>query len=194
MRLAPDSATTREQIIAAADTLFYQHGFEHASFTDIAAAVGISRGNFYYHFKTKDDILAAVIASRLVRTQALLAGWAADNDAPAVRIRCFINLLIANREPIMRYGCPVGTLCAELAKLGHLAHADASKLYTLFRDWLACQFHAAGRGAEADTLAMHLLMRSQGVAALAQSFHDEDFIRREVAAMHAWLDVQLAMS
>ncbi|MDD9913854.1 MAG: helix-turn-helix domain containing protein, partial [Rhodospirillaceae bacterium] len=37
--------------------LFYRHGFDHTSFADIAEAVQISRGNFYYHFRTKDDIL-----------------------------------------------------------------------------------------------------------------------------------------
>ena len=46
---------TRDYIIEAADRLVYRQGFEHTSFTDIADAVGISRGNFYYHFKSRDD-------------------------------------------------------------------------------------------------------------------------------------------
>ena len=47
---------TRAQIVEAADQLFYERGFEHTSFADIAAQVQISRGNFYYHFRTKDEI------------------------------------------------------------------------------------------------------------------------------------------
>ena len=43
--------STRELIVEKADTLFYEGGFEATSFADIAAAVGISRGNFYHHFK-----------------------------------------------------------------------------------------------------------------------------------------------
>ena len=42
-----------------------------AKFADIADQVGISRGNFYYPFKTKHDILTAVIALRAARTQAI---------------------------------------------------------------------------------------------------------------------------
>ncbi|HEY7886322.1 MAG TPA: helix-turn-helix domain-containing protein, partial [Cellvibrionaceae bacterium] len=57
--------TMGEKIVAAADRLFYERGFDATSFADIAEAVQISRGNFYYHFKTKDDILDAVIARRL---------------------------------------------------------------------------------------------------------------------------------
>lgn len=184
-------ATTREQIVEAADRLFYRQGFDHTSFADIAAAVQISRGNFYYHFKTKDDILDAVVALRLANTQKLLNAWEAEGGAPADRIRSFIHILIMNRAKIMLYGCPVGTLCSELAKLDHPAQAEANKLFTLFRDWLAQQFSALGRAADAEALAMHLLARSQGVATLANTFRDEGFIRREVEDMAQWLDAQI---
>lgn len=66
------SPTTREQIVEAADRLFYEHGYARTSFADIAGAVQISRGNFYYHFKTKDEILDAVIALRLANTRRML--------------------------------------------------------------------------------------------------------------------------
>ena len=55
--------STREEIVDAADQLFYRQGYEHTSFADIAQAVQISRGNFYHHFKSKDEILDAVIQS-----------------------------------------------------------------------------------------------------------------------------------
>lgn len=179
---------TRDRIVEAADGLFYRNGFEHTSFADIAEAVQISRGNFYYHFKTKDEILDAVISLRLANTRMMLDQWAISGETPAERIRCFIDMLVANRADIKRYGCPVGTLCSELAKLGHAAQADANDLFTLFRMWLRRQFEQLGRKADADTLAMHLLGRSQGVATLANAFRDEAFIRQEVAQMHAWLD------
>ena len=50
------ASNTRRQIVDVADRLFYEHGFEASSFADIARDVGLSRGNFYYHFKTKDEI------------------------------------------------------------------------------------------------------------------------------------------
>jgi hypothetical protein len=78
-------------------------------------------------------------------------------------------------------------LCSELAKLGHAARPGATELFTLFRIWLRRQFSRLGCEASADALAMHLLARSQGVAALASAFHDETFIRQEVEQMHDWL-------
>jgi TetR/AcrR family transcriptional repressor of nem operon len=179
--------TTRDHIIEAADQLFYQRGFEHTSFADIAAAMEISRGNFYYHFKTKDEILEAVISARLAGTKAMLERWEIAGKTPIERIECFIQMLVANRADIKRYGCPVGTLCTELSKLNHVAQDEANKLFTLFRVWLRRQFTQLGRVEDADELAMHLLARSQGVATLASAFRDEKFIRQEVEQMCDWL-------
>jgi TetR/AcrR family transcriptional repressor of nem operon len=178
--------TTRDHIVEAADQLFYRQGYEHTSFSDIAAAVQISRGNFYYHFKTKDEILDAVIVARLANTRAMLDRWEIEGAEPADRIKSFIDILIANRADIKRYGCPVGTLCGELAKLNHAAQGEANKLFTLFRAWLSRQFMLLGCD-DADMLAMHVLARSQGVATLASAFHDESFIRQEVKVLHDWL-------
>jgi AcrR family transcriptional regulator len=181
------TATTRDLIVQAADRLFYERGYEHTSFADIANAVAISRGNFYYHFKLKDDILDAVIDARLASTRQMLDGWEAESEGPAQRIRRFIHILIDNQAKIMCHGCPVGSLCGELAKLNHIAQGRATELFTLFRVWLRRQFALLGRKADADALAMHLLARSQGVAALANAFKDEKFIAQEVKLMCAWL-------
>lgn len=181
---------TRRRIVEAADRLFYEHGFEATSFADIAKAVELSRGNFYYHFKTKDEILSAVIELRMANTQAMLDAWEDEMDTPAERIRRFIQILIMNRVKIMEHGCPVGTLCNELAKLDHAAKNDATRLFTLFSDWLSRQFAAIGHEAGADALALHVLMRSQGVAVLAAAFRDEKFIWREVEDLEAWLETQ----
>ncbi len=178
---------TRDSIIQAADTLFYEQGFEHTSFSNIADAVNISRGNFYHHFKTKDEILTAVIAERLERTRAMLAQWEAEGKSAQDRIGLFIALLIRNQSKIMRHGCPVGTLCMELAKLQHPGQGDANAVMDIFRVWLRKQFQEMGCGKGSDALALHLLARSQGVAVLAQSLRDKDFVRQEVDLMTAWV-------
>ena len=151
------ASATRTEIVAAADGLFYRQGYEHTSFADISEAVKISRGNFYYHFKTKDEILDAVIVARLQKTQTMLDRWEKIGETPHARILSFLHILIANRADIKRYGCPVGTLTAELAKLGHAAQDEANKLFSMFRIWLRGQFDLLG------------------------------CIRREVADLEAWL-------
>ncbi|MEV2274525.1 TetR/AcrR family transcriptional regulator [Nocardiopsis sp. NPDC049922] len=183
---------TREQIVDAANRLFYEQGFEPTSFAAIAETVGISRGNFYYHFKTKDDILDAVIEARLASTRTMLAGWADGSADPRDRVRRFVEIVITNRGDIESYGCPVGTLTNELAKLDHPSRAHAVGVFTLFRTWLREQFEELGFDAEADDLAMRVLAFSQGIATLSNAFHDGDFVDREVDRVNRWLTELLA--
>lgn len=183
---------TRERIIKEADRLFYERGYDSTTFSDIAETVGISRGNFYHHFKTKGDILAAVIDKRLAERQRLLDAWEAQNDDAASRIRSFIHILVMNQSKIMRYGCPVGTLCIELSKLDHPLQGEANKVMDLFRTWLCRQFEALGSGTSAEDFAMHVLAFSQGVAVLASTYEDTAFIQREVERMCRWVDEVVA--
>jgi TetR/AcrR family transcriptional regulator, transcriptional repressor for nem operon len=178
--------STREHIVEAADRLFYRQGYEHTSFSHIAQAVQISRGNFYHHFKSKDEILSAVIDARAKESRRMLERWEAEGEGPIERIRRFIQILVANKAVIKRYGCPVGTLCSELAKLEHSSRAEANELFSLFRAWLREQFELLGCS-DADGLALHLLARSQGIATLANAFRDEKFIQQEVALLEEWL-------
>lgn len=184
---ATESNTTRDTIVAVADRLFYEHGFAHTSFSDIAEAVGISRGNFYYHFKSKDEILKAAVAARMQATRNMLETWEAKSSLPADRILCYIRIVVTNRSKIMLHGCPVGTLTGELAKLGHPARVDASAVFIMFREWLGTQFKLLGRESDADALAMYVLAFSQGIAVMDNAFRDKAFVEREVARMTDWL-------
>ncbi len=178
---------TRETIIQEADRLFYEQGFENTSFANIAEAVSISRGNFYHHFKSKDEILDSVIEARQNRTRATLERWEAEQTTPRERVRSFIHILIANQKKIKKYGCPVGTLSGELTKLNHPARSDANELFEIYRRWLRRQFELMGHKKDSDRLSMHILGRSQGVATLASAYRDESFIEFEVRQMCQWL-------
>jgi AcrR family transcriptional regulator len=57
----PTPAARRQAILAAAIGVFAQHGLDAATTDDIARAAGLSKGGLYWHFKSKDDILAAIL-------------------------------------------------------------------------------------------------------------------------------------
>lgn len=60
IRMAPDAR--RDAILDAAQTLFMQRGWDAVTIADVQAAAGISRGGFYHHFATKEDLLTGIIA------------------------------------------------------------------------------------------------------------------------------------
>jgi hypothetical protein len=96
--------------------------------------------------------------------------------------------VVTDGEDIQRYGCPVSTLTAELAKLRHPSRPEAVAVFTVFRAWLREQFTQLGAAGDADGLALHVLAGSQGIAMLSNAFGDEEFVRREVARLETWLD------
>jgi AcrR family transcriptional regulator len=51
----------REELLAAAAELFYEHGYAATSTADIAERMGIQRGSVYYYFDTKEGLLLELI-------------------------------------------------------------------------------------------------------------------------------------
>ncbi len=178
---------TRAEIVDRAKALFYERGYDGTTFTDIVEAVGVYRGNINYYFKTKDDILKAVIERHLEEFAALLSAWSDSHPDPRDRLLDFAHMIVAREAALTRYGCPIGTLNTELGKDRVELQQSARALFDLFRAWLAEQFRALGRAGDADALALHLLGRAQGVAVIAHVYQDGDLLRREVAALEAWI-------
>ncbi|MGN1198795.1 MAG: TetR/AcrR family transcriptional regulator [Acetatifactor sp.] len=61
MRIVKDAEERRNEILDVAERLFCTKGFDNASTNDILTEIGIARGTLYYHFKSKEDILDAMI-------------------------------------------------------------------------------------------------------------------------------------
>ncbi|MED3573808.1 TetR/AcrR family transcriptional regulator [Cytobacillus praedii] len=61
MKMRKEAEERRNEILDVADVLFVQKGFDGTSTNDILEKVGIARGTLYYHFKSKEDIMDALI-------------------------------------------------------------------------------------------------------------------------------------
>jgi AcrR family transcriptional regulator len=176
----------RERLVAAACQTVYQQGIEKTTLADIAAAAGIPVGNVYYYFKTKNDIIQAVVESHLGEADALLAAIEGSYDSPRDRLKALFAALSGQVDQIARYGCPHGSLCAELDKRGD-GPGMAAELMRAPIEWIRRQFEAMGRP-DAPDLAVHLLARYQGAALLTSTFRDPDLMAREAAHAAQWID------
>ena len=61
MRVVKEAEERKNEILDAAEKLFGAKGFDHTSTNDILNEIGIARGTLYYHFKSKEDMLDAMI-------------------------------------------------------------------------------------------------------------------------------------
>ncbi len=176
----------RERLIAAACERVYEQGAERTTLADIATAAGVPLGNVYYYFRTKNDLLQAVVEAHLREVGAILGQLEAAHAAPRDRLKALFGALADQRELIARYGCPHGTLCLELDK-----RADgpglAAELMRVPLEWTQRQFEAMGRP-DARDLAFEVVARYQGTALLTSTFRDPDLMTREAARVAQWMD------
>lgn len=61
MRIVKDAEERKNEILDVAERLFCAKGYDNTSTNDILKEVGIARGTLYYHYKSKEDILDAMI-------------------------------------------------------------------------------------------------------------------------------------
>lgn len=180
--------SNRSRIIDAANALFYHRGYNQTSFHEIADATGIPKGNFYYYFRSKDDLLRAVIEDRIARIAVMLAEWDTLFPDPRARLVRYVQMLVANCDELMRYGCPLGSLNAELGKTQPALKAQAARLFDVLVEWLGRQFQGLGfNEARARALALTMAARSQGVSVIANVYENEDFVREEAVALERWI-------
>jgi len=184
-----DKATlNRNRIIDIANQLFYFRGFNQTSFTDIAEQSAIPRGNFYYYFKSKDEILEAVIEKRLSDIRRQLTGWDAQFESPYERIICFIEMTRDEAEQLIKYGCPMGSLNMELGKTQPELKKLAKQMFDLYKAWLAKQFAQLRIAEDPEDFATQLLIRAQGMAVLAHTYGDRAIVTQETARILHWLE------
>ena len=92
VRVLKAPAVRRAELIDCAQRLFLTRGYERTTINDVIAAAGLSKGAFYHHFRSKEDMLEA-IAERFARES---AGFAHDLRAdPALNALQRLNLLLS---------------------------------------------------------------------------------------------------
>ncbi|MES9961176.1 MAG: TetR/AcrR family transcriptional regulator [Sedimenticola sp.] len=182
------SEMTQQRIIDAANQLFYRKGYNRTSFTDVVEEADVPRGNIYYYFKTKDDMLKAVIQHRMRIISTMLAEWEKSIPEPLDRLERFVQIMYDSTPSLMRSGCPMGSLNMELAKDQPELKSESKKLFDLFQQWLAQQFVTMGYPDEAQELSRQLLARGQGTILIAQVYQDPGFIERSIKDINRWLE------
>jgi AcrR family transcriptional regulator len=80
-----------ERLIAAACKLMYRQGVERTTLADIAQAADVPLGNVYYYFKTKDDVVAAVVQAHVQQIETATAALDRRHRSPKARLKALVS-------------------------------------------------------------------------------------------------------
>jgi TetR/AcrR family transcriptional regulator, transcriptional repressor for nem operon len=177
----------RERLVAAAIQLLHQHGIERTTLADIAQAADVPAGNVYYYFKTKDDVIAAVIDAHAQQIRTTLAAIDAQHRSPRSRLKAFVREFTSQSEVVAQHGCPLGSLCAEIGKRVRPSGFPVAELMRLLIEWAETQFRSLGRR-DAHDLAIDLLAAYEGSALLASTFGDPGLLSGAARRLNRWID------
>ncbi|SNR56243.1 TetR/AcrR family transcriptional regulator [Flavobacterium sp. ov086] len=110
------AANTRLTILLKAFELIYSKGYQTTSIDEIIATTQVTKGAFYYHFKTKDEMGVAIIEEILKPT--MLGSFIKPIENSENPIEDFYNMIsyLLLEDPLLqvKYGCPVGNLTQEM--------------------------------------------------------------------------------
>jgi AcrR family transcriptional regulator len=180
------SAGKRERLVASAAKLLYEQGAQGATLAEIAAAADVPPGNVYYYFKTRDDLVRAVIEARGDEVRRLVDSLE-RRSTPAARLKGLAKEWLDAADMVADHGCPIGSFCAEVTKLDGDIGRECSLPLDLLLSWAEAQFRAMGRR-DARTLATTLIARVQGAALLTNVLHDPKLMRGQVRDIERWVD------
>ncbi len=193
-----DGRSTREAILDAASRLIHVHGYNHTSLDDVLRESGVGKGNFYYHFKSKEDlgyaILDQIIGSFLERT---LEPCFSDPEGQALaQIRCFLDrLLEMQRARNCVGGCPLGNLAAELSDVHEGFRARLTSVFAAWRERLTLVLRTAqSRGTvdgacRPEAVADFLVASLEGAILLTKLTKDIAVMERCVAETKRYLSL-----
>jgi TetR/AcrR family transcriptional regulator, transcriptional repressor for nem operon len=182
----------RDRLVAAARELIYRRGAARTSLADIAEAAEVPVGNVYYYFKTKDEIIGAVVHTYEDQLRSTLAELERRHRRPKARLKALVGVLAGwAAESVARYGaqygCPHGTLSSELAKRADGPDPLAATLIRIPLTWAEQQFREMGRR-DAHDLAVELVAAYQGSAVLTSTLGQPEIMARQAERLDGWID------
>jgi AcrR family transcriptional regulator len=187
------AAMTSERIVAAASRLFYGEGIRRVSMDAVAEKAGVTKRTLYYHFRSKDDLVAAYLLGRDQPNILLFERWFTEaNGGPADKIReMFFNLAQSARHPKWK-GCGFLRTTAELANMpGHPAIKVGAAHKKKFENWMRQVFDAEGIK-DSLRLARQVMLLLDGSFAVTLLHRDPTYMETAGEAAYSLVKAALA--
>ncbi|TIX87987.1 TetR/AcrR family transcriptional regulator [Rhizobium sp. P44RR-XXIV] len=187
---------TRDRILQAAAKLFQQDGIRAVSVDAIAEKAGVTKRTLYYHFRSKDDLIAAHLEARDQPNLVVFKRWFDEAEGSvAEKIAGIFRHLARSAQSGKWKGCGFLRTSVELVNLpGHPALVVARAHKKRVEDWLSGVFTEAGAGAEAASLARQIMLLLDGSFAVVLLHRDPSYMETAAEAAARLIDGRLDLN
>ncbi len=171
------AAQNRQAIIIAAGKLFRERGVDDVGLVELSRAAGFTQGGFYNHFKSKDDLVAAVVEQAMdvggaAFAAAIKGALAKGRDPLQEQIDWYLS---ENHRADIDAGCPLSGFMGDIRRLGE----SARTAYVAGLSENLCRFEGIVEGDEGDlgekrARAIALFSQMAGALLLSRAVVDTD--------------------
>jgi AcrR family transcriptional regulator len=192
--------STRERLVEAARELFWERGYMATGLADVLARANARGGSLYYFFKSKEDLLRAVLERYVDLLHPMVIGPAyATTNEPIERV---FAVLAGYRAGLAMtncgHGCPIARIALEVTDANEATRALISLNFDNWARALQVALDAAGDRLPADidreSLSRFVLTVMEGAVMQAQAHRDIARFDAAVAQLRDYFNRLLASS
>jgi TetR/AcrR family transcriptional regulator, transcriptional repressor for nem operon len=185
---------TRGKLVEAARRLFWERGYEATSLQGVVDRARVKSGSLYYFFRTKEDLLLAVLDHYVdLLWPAVIEPAFGRTADPIERIFSILN---GYREGLVytgfTHGCPIGNLALEVSDEYPRAREKIARNFDGWREWIRkCLDEAADRlpaGTDGERMAMFVLSLMEGAVMQARAHHSLEPFDASVAELRQYFN------
>lgn len=158
MALSEKAQATRERILVAANELFYLHGYNATGLDKVIKSAGVTKGNFYYYFKSKEALAVASLDWHFSYTAQQMKEKLLDKNYSPIESLFSLLHLIADRQKDQHknghiQGCYFGNFTLELSTT---SSAVRDKVKDIFKQYLTIIEHLLKQAKASNEIAPHI--------------------------------------
>ncbi len=187
--------STKEQILEAATRLVHLRGFNKTSIDDILKECSVGKGNFYYYFKSKEELGFAILERSLEQfTRGLIEKSFDPSKEPWQQIHDFLNFLVDRaRQQDGSRGCILGNLAVEMSDIHEEFRRRLNKAFEGLRSRIEASLTEARaqgtlrRDADIPRLAHFIVAGFEGAFMMGKLQKDADVVASVVEELKGHL-------
>ena len=189
------SQLTKQHIVNEAFTLFYEHGFKSTSINDVMKAAKMTKGAFYHHYKSKQQLGIEVIELKVQKRvyDGMILPLKQQGNAMEILESTFLNRLKSFPFYDKQHGCPMNNLINEI---GNYEASYQLALKHIVEKWKSALVLLIKRGQDENTIkkdvsgeaiAIYLISAFEGIRGLRKLYNDDYILDQYIKGLSLYL-------
>jgi len=189
------SELTKQNIVNTAFQLFYENGFKSTSINDVMKATKMTKGAFYHHYKSKEQLGIEVIENKIQKRvfDGMIAPLKETGNAMEILENTFLNRIKSFPFHEKKHGCPMNNFINEI---GDYEASYQTALKKLIEDWKLAIIKLIERGQKenqikqninSEALAVYLISSFEGIRGIRKLYDNDEIIEQYIQGLSLYL-------